>query len=409
MKKVLEVALGVLTAIGGFVDIGELVTAPAVGARFGMTLAWATVLSLIGIMIFAEMSGRVAAMSGRPVFDLIRERMGPRAGLVALVASFVLTLATIAAEIGGVALALQLATSVNYLMWVFPVAGIAWFIVWRLKFKLLENALGLAGLSLVVVVVAAIALHPDWSGLLHQAAHPSVPADTSPDIWLYFAIALFGAGLMPYEVFFFSSGGVEEGWTETDLPVSRANIFFGFPIGMLLTLALMAGGSIVLGPRSIDVTQLSQAALPTTAALGRIGLAIAIIGFVACTFGATVETLLSSGYIVGQYFGWSWGKMVKPRDDARFHLVMMFSIAAAALIAFSGFDPVKLTEYVVVLGAAALPLTYFPVLVVANDPTYMKDRVNGRFSNTFGVAFLVLVIVVSVATIPLMIITRAGA
>jgi hypothetical protein len=49
------------------------------------------------------------------------------------------------------------------------------------------------------------------------------------------------------------------------------------------------------------------------------------------------------------------------------------------------------------------------VLVVANDPTYMKDRVNGRFSNALGVAFLVLVIVVSVATIPLMIITRAGA
>ena len=60
MKKWLEVALGVLTAIGGFVDIGELVTAPAVGARFGMTLAWATVLSLLGIMIFAEMAGRVA-------------------------------------------------------------------------------------------------------------------------------------------------------------------------------------------------------------------------------------------------------------------------------------------------------------------------------------------------------------
>src|SRR5205814_3512430 len=70
LKKLLDVALGILTAIGGFVDIGELVTAPAVGARFGMTLAWASVLSLLGIMIFSEMSGRVAAMSGRPVFDL---------------------------------------------------------------------------------------------------------------------------------------------------------------------------------------------------------------------------------------------------------------------------------------------------------------------------------------------------
>jgi Mn2+/Fe2+ NRAMP family transporter len=409
VKRALAVTLGILTAIGGFVDIGELATAPAVGARFGMTLAWATILSLFGIMIFSEMSGRVAAMSGRPVFDLIRERSGPRVALTALISSLIITVATVAAEIGGVALALQLATSVNYLMFVPVVAFLVWLIAWRLKFKILENVLGLAGLTLIVVIVAVFALHPDWSSLLHQATHPHVPADTTPDIWFYFAIALFGAGLMPYEVFFFSSGGVEEHWKEADIPVARGNILIGFPLGALLTFALMAGGSLVLGPRGIDVSQLSQSALPTTAALGRVGLAILILGFVACTFGAAVETMLSCGYMVGQHFGWAWGKMVRPRDDARFHLVLLVTITVAMLIAFSGYDPIKLTEYVVVFSAAALPLTYFPVLVVANDPNYMGSRVNGKFSNTVGFAFLVLVVVVSVATIPLMIITRAGA
>jgi Mn2+/Fe2+ NRAMP family transporter len=264
-------------------------------------------------------------------------------------------------------------------------------------------------LALIVVLVAVVALHPDWGSLVHQATHPSVPSDTTPDIWLYFAIAMFGAGLMPYEVFFFSSGGVEEQWSEADLPVARANILLGFPLGALLTLGLMAGGSLVLGPRGIEVEQLFQGALPTTAALGRAGLAVAIIGFVACTFGAAVETMLSCGYMVAQHFGWAWGKMVRPREDSRFHLVLLATVVVATLVAFSGYDPVKLTEYVVVFSAAALPLTYFPVLVVANDPLYMGERVNGRFSNVVGFAFLVLVLVVSVATIPLMIITRAGA
>ena len=35
MKKLFAVALGILTAIGGFVDIGDLVTNAQVGARFG--------------------------------------------------------------------------------------------------------------------------------------------------------------------------------------------------------------------------------------------------------------------------------------------------------------------------------------------------------------------------------------
>jgi manganese transport protein len=409
VKRVFQIALGVLTAIGGFVDIGEIVTAPAVGARFGLTLAWATGLSLIGILIFAEMSGRVAAVSGRPVFDLVRERLGPRVALVNLFASFVVTLATIAAEIGGVALSLQLATSVNYLMWVPFVALLTWLIIWRVRFNVLENVLGLLGLAMLAAVVAVVALHPDWGALMHQATHPHVPSGTTPDIWLYFAIALFGAGLMPYEVFFFSSGAIEEKWTRKDLLTERTNIFIGFPLGTIITLALMVGGSLVLGPKNIGVNQIYQSALPASAALGRIGLAVIIFGFVMCTLGAAVETALSCGYMIGQYFGWAWGKMVRPREDARFHLVLLGSIVVAGLIAFSGFDPVKLTEYVVVFSAAALPLTYFPVLVCANDPEYLGDKVNGRFSNIVGFAFLALITVVSIATVPLMIITRAGA
>ncbi len=80
MKKLLNVALGVLTAIGGFVDIGDLVTNAQVGARFGLSLAWVTLLGVVGIIVFAEMSGRIAAVSGRATFDLVRERLGPAMG-----------------------------------------------------------------------------------------------------------------------------------------------------------------------------------------------------------------------------------------------------------------------------------------------------------------------------------------
>jgi hypothetical protein len=34
--------------------------------------------------------------------------------------------------------------------------------------------------------------------------------------------------MTPYEVFFFSSGGVEEHWDKTDLRIMRANVFVGF-------------------------------------------------------------------------------------------------------------------------------------------------------------------------------------
>ena len=67
------------------------------------------------------------------------------------------------------------------------------------------------------------------------------------------------------------------------------------------------------------------------------------------------------------------------------------------------------TEYSVVFSAVALPLTYFPILVVANDPDYMGEHVNGRLANTLGMVYLVLIGVAAVAAIPLMIWTRMGA
>src|ERR1700750_3432653 len=108
MKSVLAVALGIMFAIGGFVDIGDLVFNTQAGATFGFQLLWVVVVGVVGIIVYSEMCGRVAAVSKRPVFDLVRERTGFGAGLSTLIASQVVNLMTCAAEIGGVAICLQL-------------------------------------------------------------------------------------------------------------------------------------------------------------------------------------------------------------------------------------------------------------------------------------------------------------
>ena len=58
--------------------------------------------------------------------------------------------------------------------------------------------------------------------------------------------------------------------------------------------------------------------------------------------------------------------------------------------------------------AVALPLTYFPILVVANDPEYMGEHVNGRALNLAGQVYFVLILAASLAAVPLMVITGVG-
>ncbi|HEX5906426.1 MAG TPA: divalent metal cation transporter [Propionibacteriaceae bacterium] len=316
-----------------------------------------------------------------------------------------INLMTLTAEIGGVALALQLVSSVDYLLWV-PFAALAvWLVIWRVKFSIMENVAGLVGLLLIGFAVGLFLLGPYWGELGRQAVQ-GVSTDTEKvSTYWFFAVALFGAAMTPYEVFFFSSGAVEEGWTEKDLAQSRANVLVGFPLGGLLSLAIAGCAAVVLLPQLISVTALSQVMLPVAMAGGKLLLAVIILGIVAATAGAALETTLSAGYTIAQFLGWPWGKFRPPAQAARFHLLMIICLVVGVGTLLTGVDPIQVTEISVIFSAMALPLTYLPILIVANDPEYMGEHVNGQALNGIALIYLVIILAAAIAAIPLLIIS----
>jgi hypothetical protein len=50
MRRVLQITLGILTAIGELVDIGDIVANAEAGARFGMAHAWVVIVGVGGII-----------------------------------------------------------------------------------------------------------------------------------------------------------------------------------------------------------------------------------------------------------------------------------------------------------------------------------------------------------------------
>ncbi|TXL60911.1 NRAMP family divalent metal transporter [Aeromicrobium terrae] len=408
MKKYLAVALGILTAIGGFVDIGDLVTNAVVGARFGLSLAWVVVVGVIGIVLYAYMAGKVVALSGRATFEIIRERLGARAALMNLGASFLMTLLTLTAEIGGIALTLQLLTGIVPLAWIVVATLAVWLVIWLVKFTWMENAAGLLGLTLIVFVVSFFVLGPDWGDTVDQITQQYPHPGEHPLTYWFYVVALFGAAMTPYEVFFFSSGAVEERWGRQDLMLARLNVGIGFPLGGLLSLGIAGSAFLVWSPEKVDVSSLSQVVLPVGEALGTIGLALVLIGVLAATMGAALETALSCGYTLAQYAGWPWGKWHRPAKAPQFHVTIIVCLLIACGVLATGVDPIMVTEFSVVFSAVALPLTYAPILVVANDPEYVGEETNGPVLNALALVYLVIIVVAAVAAIPLMVLTGLG-
>ncbi|MDB5857527.1 MAG: hypothetical protein JWQ76_1216 [Ramlibacter sp.] len=409
MNGLLELTLGIMTALGGFVDISELVFCLAAGARFGYQLLWVVLVGTIGIAVYGEMSGRIAAVLGKPVFTVVRERLGWNVAAMVLLAATLVNVLTCAAEVGGLAIILQVLGASRYQWMLLAAAGFLLVSVYLLPFRWIERVFGLLGLPLLVYVVAAVAMDPDW-GAAARGLLPSAPLPDTPGwaLYLYFGVGLLSSILMPYEIYFYSSGGIEEGWTVKDLLVNKLTAGVGFLLGGVLAMALIVVGALAFKPLGIVPEHLTSTLLGAAGPLARAGFAVALVGIFFAVGGAAVETALAAAYNVTQFFELPWGKRKKPAEVPLFTACWMAAIVLGFAIAASGVNPVQIVEYSVFFAVLVLPLTYWPVLRLADDRQAMGKHANAGIIRALGWAYLVLICVVAAAAVPLMVLTHNG-
>src|SRR5262245_963150 len=84
--------------------------------------------------------------------------------------------------------------------------------------------------TMTVAAVSALMLGPDWKALGRGLIPDLSMGDSHQTLrYWYFAVGIFSAMLMVYEVHFYSSGALEEDWTERTYPRtswSRALVLF---------------------------------------------------------------------------------------------------------------------------------------------------------------------------------------
>ena len=406
----LELTLGIMTAVGGFVDISELVFAAKAGSAFGYALIWVFAFSTIGIIVFSEMSGRVAAVAKQPVFNLMRHRLGLKLGLVTLAASIISNLITCAAEIGGVALVLNYLTGWPYLLMAVAMTALLIASIWVLPFKWIERAYGLLGLFMITFVVALVAIHPPWDKIAGGFI-PQIPHGLSTKELLtfgYFMVAIVSAVMFPYEVYFYSSGGIEEEWGPKDIMTNRMTAILGMGLGSLLAIAILSNSAQLFSAINVDPEIPGSAALEAAIPFGKWGLVLALLGMFFAIAGAAVETCMANAYSIAQFFGWMWGRHKKPWEAPRFTITWIVLFLAALGIVLTGVDVMMLVEFAVLFSILVLPLTYLPLLLLSGDRDYMREYVNGPVAKGLGWLYFAIITAAALAALPLFFLTSGG-
>src|ERR1041384_7191276 len=408
MKGLSNVALGIVTSIGGFLDVGAIATAALAGAAFGLQMLWGLLLGTICVSFLTEMAGRSACVSPHSLVDAVRERCGFRYFSFLLVGEVLVDLLVLAAEMGGVAVALHLVTGIDYrwfvpivafalwlliwlgtfsivqngtsllvdllvlaaeiggvavalhlvtgidYRWFVPIVAFAlWLLIWLGTFSIVQNGTSLLGPVTTLFVVGMWWMGPPW----HEAMKGLIPSAPSHDAARYWftAVGILRSLFEPFMLNFYASGAIEEKWSLKDIPMNRVTAILGMGFGAVIAFSIIMLSAMTLGPRGIQVDSYEQAAMMMLQPFGSWGIPL----FAACLgtacFGASLQVALNLSYLFSQGFGWQWSENLKPHEDARFAIIYTLAIPLGAFLVVILGAPLQITTFSMALNALLAP------------------------------------------------------
>jgi Mn2+/Fe2+ NRAMP family transporter len=389
-----QLGLGLITGAADD-DPSAIGTYAAAGAKLGPAILWTAPVILPMMFTAVYLSAKLGQVTGQGLFAVIRARYSRRLLLVTLAGVLAGNVFEAAADLGGMAAAVQLV-----LPWRFEaiVAGMAAAIValqvWA-RYQLIRDVFRWLALVLLAYVVAAVLAAPDIREVVRGTLVPTVRFDRE---FFSLLVALIGTSLSAYLYTWQSNEEVEEeiamgrrrlsdrvGATEEELRQSRRDVLFGMVFSnVIMYFIMLATGSTLFhsGHTSIDTAADAARALQPVA--GRAAGVLSALGVIGVGFLAVPVMTSGAAYDIAQSLGWRSSLGAKRREAGKFYAAIAVVTAIAVGLNCVGWNPMRVLVWSGILQGFSTPPLMLMILLLTNDPTVMGPRVNGRAINVLA-------------------------
>jgi NRAMP (natural resistance-associated macrophage protein)-like metal ion transporter len=393
-KYLAVVGPGLIVANAGN-DAGGIFTYSNTGAKYGFTLLWCFIPILIALVITQEMVGRLGAVTGKGLMDLIRERFGVRWTVFASVVVIVANGGTMLAEFAGVAGALGL-LGVPLPIAVPSAAAMIVLLILRANRRLVERVFLALCLTFASYVIAAFTVHPAWGEvarhlIVPDIAHPGISTGT----FVLDLIALIGTSITPYMQLFLQSSIVDKGTSASNLRYVRADIISGsifaviIAMFIVITTAAALYGPSQLFPRGlagVGVSSAQDAALALQPLAGAQAERLFAVGLLGASLLAAAVLPLSTAFVVCEAFG------AERSVQRSFHEAPLFFtlfigviVIAAGIMLIPGIPIAGVAIGTQALDGVLLPVLLVFIIMLANDRRLLGARSNGGAYNVIAI------------------------
>jgi len=374
-------------------DPSGIATYSIAGAQLGTTLLWTSLITWPLMAAVQSMCARIGMVTGTGLATALRGKF-PRAVLaIACAALFIANTINIGADLSGMADAMSLLTHVSSHIWV-VIAGVGIGLATvRLRYALFASILRWLALVLLVYVVTAFYLHPDWKSVAKATFIPSLPHGRAAWATL---VAILGTTISPYLFFWQASEEVEEeksrgratveqrrGASKDEIFDRKIDVAAGTFFSNAVMFFIILTTALTLHPHGITSPQTSREVAEALKPLaGRYASLLYTLGLVG-TGALAIPTLAgSAAYALAETFGWPEGMDESYGRAPAFYAVVIISIGAGVALDFAGLNAVRTLFLSSVLNGLLAPFLLLGILLVAMDRKIMAGQPSSRLGET---------------------------
>jgi Mn2+/Fe2+ NRAMP family transporter len=376
-------------------DPSAIGTYAAAGAKAGPAILWTAPVTFPMMFAVVYLSAKLGQVTGKGLFAVIRDHYPRRVLWITLVGVLIGNTFEAAADLGGMAAALQLVLPWRFELLVTAIAILIFGLQWWGSYRTIRNVFRVLALSLLSYIGAAFFADPDWSRVVRGTVVPTVRFDRE---FLSLLVAIIGTSLSAYLYTWQSNQEVEEeiamgrtrlrdrvGATRRELRDSRRDIWYGMLFSNIVMYFIMLSTAATLfaaGRTQIQTAADAAKALEPLA--GRAAGVLFTLGVIGVGFLAIPVMTTGAAYDVSQSVGWHNSLGAKPREAGKFYTVIGLVTAVATGLNFLGFNPMTVLVWSGIVQGFSTPPLMLLILRMTNDRRVMGNRVNGRAINTLA-------------------------
>jgi len=393
-------------------DPSGIATYSQMGASRGFSLIWLSLLSFPLMGVIQEMCARIGLATGVGLATNIKRHFSKKVLYFCVVLLLFANVFNIGADLGAMAKGTQLIypkISFTFLVVGFAILSLGLQVF--VSYKKYSKYLKYLSLVLLAYIFSAFSVGIDWLNVFKHLVIPTISFSKTEIILI---CAAFGTTISPYLFFWQTSQEVEEQivkgerteekrkslTTDLDIHKMRIDVWSGMFLSNLIMFFIIATCAAALFNNGItNINTASDAALALKPFAGNFAFTLFAIGIIGVGLLAIPVLAGSASYAMSEAFNWKTGLYRKLKQATSFYGVIIIAMFLGIILNFVGLDPIKALIYSAVLNGIISPITLFLIVRISGKEEIMGKFKNKKISNVIGWFTVLLLTVVSLATI----------